>query len=167
MSHLAQHGPSPVATSPTGLRESLACRGSSPHCSDPSKSDHLWRAIKSFKSHLEHVPQTFPPVLLNYLTLKYSDLFTLSIFSTFLLSSIALARVKTNSNIQYWSSPVATVTVLVPLWRRLFPPQDITATYQTCLETRDTITPWRRWLCAEATTPETPETAPAHLASLW
>ena len=78
------------------------------------------------------------------------------------------------NNIQHSSSPVVkvtvvkvvkftVVTVLVTPWRFISPPRASTVNCQTCLETRDCTTPWRRWRCAEDTT----ATAPRHLAWLW
>ena len=49
------------------------------------------------------------------------------------------------NNIQHSSSPVAGhVTVLVTPWRSISPPRASTVNCQTCLETRETTTPWRR-----------------------
>ena len=49
------------------------------------------------------------------------------------------------NNIQHSSSPVTHhLAVLVTPWRFISPPRASTVTCQTCLETRDTTTPWRR-----------------------
>ena len=53
--------------------------------------------IKKLTSHLEHV--TLAAVVLNYQTVKCLYFFTLSIFSTFRLSSQTFAVVKTNSKL--------------------------------------------------------------------
>ena len=49
------------------------------------------------------------------------------------------------NNIQHSSSPVALhLVVLVTPWRCISPPRASTVSCQTCLETRDGATPWRR-----------------------